>query len=155
MKKLILMVTHGVALVSGVGLGIYLLPILTAPPAPSTMQLDTLATMAGYTGHFRRDLKDSDALHWGEGTLLVGTRSISLVGELAPGPNYKLYLSPQFVDTEAEFKRLKHTMVQVGDVRTFKNFIVPVPDGIEPARYTTAIVWCEAFQQFITAAQYR
>ena len=46
-------------------------------------------------------------------------------------------------------------MVEVGPVQTFENFMVNVPDGIDPAGYTTAIVWCEAFGQFITAAEYQ
>ena len=81
--------------------------------------------------------------------------SIALAGELAPGPDYKLYLSPEFVETEADFKQLKPGMVRVADVKTFKNFLVPLPEGVDPARYTTVIVWCETFSQFITAAKYR
>jgi hypothetical protein len=46
-------------------------------------------------------------------------------------------------------------MVRVGDVKTFDNFIVPVPADVDPARYSTVIVWCETFSQFITAARYR
>jgi hypothetical protein len=85
----------------------------------------------------------------------VTARSIALEGELAPGPDYKLYLSPTFVETEADFNRLKPTMVRVGDVKTFKNFLVPLPPGVDPARYTTVVVWCETFGQFISAASYR
>ena len=46
-------------------------------------------------------------------------------------------------------------MVQVGAVQTFENFMVNVPEGIDPAEFSAAIVWCEAFGQFITAAEYR
>lgn len=46
-------------------------------------------------------------------------------------------------------------MVRVGDVRTFDNFVVPVPAAIDVDGYNTVIVWCEAFGQFITAAKYR
>jgi hypothetical protein len=46
-------------------------------------------------------------------------------------------------------------MARVGDVKTFENFIVPVPKGIDPAAYRAVIVWCESFGQFITAAKYR
>ena len=77
------------------------------------------------------------------------------MGELAPGPDYKLYLSPAFVETEAEFKRLKPSMVRVADIKTFKNFVVPVPESVNPARFNTVVIWCESFGQFITAAQYR
>jgi hypothetical protein len=155
MNRLLLVLTHGAALAGGFALGIYLLPILTAPPAPTASEVSTAASGALYTGTFRRDLKDSDPLHWGEGVVSVGPRAISLAGRVAPGPDYKLYLSPEFVETEADFARLKPSMVRVGDVRTFDNFVVPVPDGVDPARYTTVIVWCESFSQFITAAKYR
>jgi hypothetical protein len=155
MKKLLLVASHFIAMAAGFALGIYVLPILTAPEPPSSAELAMLARGATYRGEFRRDLKDSDALHWGEGSVFVGSKAITFTGRLAPGPNYKLYLSPEFVETEADFQRLKPTMVQVGDVRTFENFVVPVAGTLDPSRYTTVIVWCEAFSQFITAARYR
>lgn len=155
MKRLLLIATHLLALGLGFALGIYALPLLIAPQAPSAAELQALMGPTLWTGRFRRDLKDSDALHWGEGTVSIGPRSISLDGRLAPGPDYKLYLSPEFVETEADFRRLKATMQRVGDVKTFDHFIVPVPAGIDPGRYTTVIVWCETFGQFISAARYR
>jgi hypothetical protein len=155
MRKLLLVGSHLIALAIGFALGIYALPILIAPLAPSAAEVAAQAAKATYKGQFRRDLKDSDALHWGEGTVSVSRTSIALAGELAPGPDYKLYLSPEFVETEADFKRLKPSMVRVGDVKTFKNFLVAVPESVDPARYNTVIVWCETFSQFITAAKYR
>jgi hypothetical protein len=155
MKALFLVVSHAIALGVGFALGVYLLPILIAPPAPSASEAAARASGALYTGEFRRDLKDSDLLHWGEGKLSVGRKSIVLAGKLAPGPDYKLYLSPEFVETEADFMRLKPRMVRVGDVRTFENFVVAVPESIDVSSYNTAIVWCETFSQFITAAKYR
>ena len=154
-KALLLLASHVVAIAVGVALGIYLLPILTAPAAPSSAEIAAQAGQAAFTGQFRRDLKDSDLFHWGEGTVSVGRQSIALAGKLAPGPDYKLYLSPEFVETEADFARLKPQMVRVGDVRTFENFVVPVPEPVDVSRYTTVIVWCEAFSQFITSAKYR
>ena len=140
---------------AGFAAGIYVLPILTAPAAPEASLLRSTAERAAYKGQFRRDLKDSDPLHWGEGTVNIGRDAISLQGRIAPGPDYKLYLSPEFVETEADFVRLKPRMVRVGDVKTFDNFIVPVPPTIDPGQFTTVIVWCESFSQFITAAQYK
>jgi hypothetical protein len=153
-KWLVLGVTHCAALGVGFALGIYLLPILTAPAAPSASEVAALG-QGEFKGEFRRDLKDSDFLHWGEGTVSVSRRAIALMGRIAPGPDYKLYLSPEFVETEADFNRLKARMARVGDVKTFENFIVPLPANIDPAAYTTVIVWCESFGQFISAARYR
>ena len=156
MKKIIiLIVSHGIVAFVGFGAGIYVLPILSAPPAPTASDLAALASSSEYSGEFRRDLEDSDALHWGEGTVYVSRRSISLEGNIAPGPAYKLYLSPEFVQTETAFMQAKSAMAQVGDVKTFKNFVVPVPESVDPAAYNTIVIWCESFSQFITAAQYR
>lgn len=153
-KTFLLSATHAAALAVGFALGIYLLPILVAPDAPDTSAVLAATGDARFIGEFRRDLADSDALHWGEGTVRIGRDAIALQGRLAPGPDYRLYLAPQFVETEADFNRLKASMVQVGAVRTFDNFVVPLPPSVEPAAYSAVIVWCEAFDQFITAAGY-
>lgn len=155
MKKPLRVLSHLATGVVGFALGIYLLPILTAPPSPSQGEVTARGKSVRFTGQFVRDLKDSDALHWGEGTISIAVDAVLFEGELAPGPAYKLYLSPQFVETEADFLRLKAQMVRVGDVQTFTNFIVPLPASIDPTQYNTVIIWCEAFSQFITAAQYR
>ena len=154
-RILILIVTHALVGLGGFALGIYLLPILIAPSAPEVSEVQAVSESAMFTGTFRRDLQDSDALHWGEGTVSIGPEVITFEGSLSPGPDYKLYLSPEFVETEADFNRLKSDMVRVGDVRTFENFIVPVPASIDPQQYSAVIVWCETFGQFITAADYR
>ena len=154
-RPLILTATHAVALAAGFVLGIYFLPILTAPESPTASQVELAEAHSSFRGEFVRDLEDSDALHWGEGTLFVGIDEIALEGRLAPGPDYRLYLSPEFVETEADFERLKASMVEVGPVRTFENFVVPVPAAIDPSDYAAAIVWCESVGQFITAARYR
>jgi hypothetical protein len=151
----LLIATHGAVGVAGFAGGIYALPILTAPPAPDAAEVSALASKAMFTGQFRRDLQDSDALHWGEGTLSVGLGSVAFMGRLAPGPDYRLYLSPEFVETEVDFNRLKSDMVYIGDVKTFDNFVVALSPGIDPSRFTTAIVWCESFGQFITSAKYQ
>lgn len=154
-KLITLFISHSVALAIGFAAGIYLLPILTAPPAPSVSEVNQAAESARYKAKFRRALKDSDALHYGEGTVTISADSISFMGTLAPGPNYKLYLSPEFVETESDFLRLKSQMVVVSDIKTFNNFLVKIPETINPSQYTSVIIWCEAFGQFITAAQYQ
>lgn len=151
----LLIATHCAAGFLGFGAGIYVLPILTAPPAPSEEEINTMSSQARYTAQFRRDLEDSDAFHWGEGTVSVSSKAITLMGKLAPGPDYKLYLSPEFVETEADFNRLKHSMVRVGDVKTFENFVVHLPPDIDISDFTSVIVWCESFGQFITSAKYK
>lgn len=154
-KTVLLIVSHVLALAAGFAAGIYVLPILIAPEAPSGAQVASAAAGAQFKGQFRRDLKDSDLLHWGEGEVSVSRAAISLKGRVAPGPDYKLYLSPEFVETEADFLRLKPRMRRVGEVKTFENFIVPLAPDVAPEQFTSVIVWCERFGQFITAAKYR
>ena len=155
MKKIALVASHLAMLAIGFAAGVYVLPILIAPEPPDAAEVKSVAGAAQFTGQFRRDLKGSDILHWGEGTVSVGRKAISLAGRVAPGPDYKLYLAPEFVDTEEAFLRVKAQSLRVGDVKTFENFIVPVPDGTDLTRYNTVVVWCERFSMFISAAKYR
>ena len=155
MRLLALSLSHAACLAAGFALGIYMLPILTAPDNPSSGQVESAAVTSRYTGEFRRSLEDSDALHWGEGRIFVGDDSISLLGRIAPGPDYRLYLTPRFVETEADFLALKQGALEVGAVKTFENFIVPVPDSVDVSAFSAVVIWCESFSQFITAAEYR
>ena len=155
MKTLLLLISHALVAAIGFAAGIYALPILTAPAAPTSSEMAAAVEQAQFTGTFSRDLPGSDLLHWGEGTVSIGREYVSLDGKIAPGPDYRLYLSPTFVQTEAEFAQHQASMVKVGNVRTFENFVVPVPGSIDPAAFNTVIVWCESFDEFITAAQYQ
>ncbi|KDM93473.1 DM13 domain-containing protein [Photobacterium galatheae] len=150
-----LSVTHLSVGVLGFVLGIYLLPILIAPPAPTEAEVIQISSQAQYSATFRKDLKDSDTFHWGEGQVSLTAEFITFMGQLAPGPDYKLYVSPAFVETEADFQRLKNEMALVGDVKTFENFVVEVPQDIDLSGYNTVIVWCETFGEFITSAKYQ
>ncbi len=133
-KAVLLLASHAAVAAAGFAGGICALPILIAPAAPTMEEVKVATNQVKFTGQFKRDLKDSDSLHWGEGTVSIGPAAISLAGPLAPGPDYKLYLSPEFVATEADFKRLKESMAR---------------------KYSAVIVWCETFSEFITAAKYR
>ncbi|SHM32105.1 Electron transfer DM13 [Roseovarius litoreus] len=155
MRKLVLLVSHLAMLGVGFGLGIYLLPILTAPPAPEAAMLQEKALSAQYSAEFTRDLEGSDFLHWGEGTVSLSPTEIVHQGRLAPGPDYRLYLVPQFVETEAQFEAVRSDALDIGQIKSFDGFLIAVPEGVDLDAYTTVLVWCEAFGEFITAAAYR
>lgn len=154
-KTILLLGSHAAALVIGFALGIYLLPILTAPPAPDAAMLRQEASTAQYSGTFTRDLAGSDLLHWGEGTVSLTEARIVHEGRLSPGPDFKLYLLPDFVEDEAGFEALRDRALRVGDVKSFSGFVLDIPEGTDLEAYTTVLVWCEAFSEFITAARYR
>ena len=155
MRLIVLLATHGIALAIGFVLGVYLLPILTAPDSPDQAMLVDRAADATYSAEFTRDLRGSDFLHWGEGSISLSPTEIVHMGALAPGPDYKLYLVPEFVEHEDEFLPLKAQSVVVGDVKTFDGLILSVPSEIDIEAYNTVLIWCEAFEEFITSAKYR
>ncbi|WP_332752125.1 hypothetical protein [Hydrogenophaga sp.] len=79
-RMLMLMASHALVLLVGFAAGIYALPILIAPDGPSAQLVAQAAAGSTFSGEFRRDLKDSDALHWGEGTVTVSPRQITRSG---------------------------------------------------------------------------
>lgn len=156
MKRIILLaITHLGALAIGFAAGVFYLPILTAEAAPDAAVLEQQAAAAEYSTELTRDLRGSDGLHWGEGTISVSETSISHQGALAPGPDYKVYLTKEFVEDEAEFEAMKADAVRIGDVKSFDGFLLDVPEGVDVSEFTTVVVWCETFGEFITAGRYR
>ncbi|MDU8926832.1 DM13 domain-containing protein [Alisedimentitalea sp. MJ-SS2] len=155
MRRAITLTTHFIAIAFGFALGVYFLPILTAPPSPDAATLDAMAQDAVFTAEFSRDLLGSDFLHWGEGTVSLTPTQLVHKGALAPGPDYMAYLVPNYVTHEDEFLPIKDRSLAIGPVKTFKGFALDLPDGVNPEEYNTVLIWCEAFSEFITAAKYR
>ncbi|MDN3644609.1 DM13 domain-containing protein [Pontixanthobacter aestiaquae] len=156
MKRIILLaITHGAAAAIGFAAGIYFLPILTAESAPDAAVLEQQAAQSRYSVELTRDLRGVDALHWGDGTISVSADSIAHQGELAPGPDYMVYLTKEFVEHEDEFEPIKSQAVRIGPVKSFDGFLLNIPEGVDIEEYSTVVVWCESFGEFITAAKYR
>ena len=155
MKLLRFLVTHFMALALGVMLGFYLLPILTEPEGPSVSDVTYSSQQALYKTRFDKEAAGSDLLHWGEGDVSISKTSISLMGSLAPGPDYFLYLTKNLVDSRESFLEIKADSLKVGPIRTFDNFIVPLDESVDLEQYAAFVVWCETFSQFITSASYR
>lgn len=139
-------------LVVGFMLGIYFLPILTAEKGLDEQSLAARQNSAERIGVFTRDLAGSDRFHWGEGQIMVNDSHIWLDGEIAPGPDYRLYLTPSFVENEEAFLAIKDKSVMVSPIKAYKNFSVEIPAGISARSYPAVLIWCEAFGEFITAA---
>ena len=78
-KLLRFLATHAIALAIGFALGVYFLPILTAPPPPDAAKLEEMAASALYKATLTRDLRGGDRLHWGEGTGSVSSARQLLV----------------------------------------------------------------------------
>ena len=139
----------------GLGLGIYLLPILTAPKSVDIDKIIKLEKNALYKTLFVKDLKGSDLFHWGEAKVTVSKNEIIVNGSIAPGPDYKLYLTKEFVEQEEDFLFIKDKSKYIAEVKTFKNFVITIPENIDINDYNTIVIWCESFSEFITAAKYK
>jgi hypothetical protein len=154
-RTIVFLISHGMAMAAGVALGIYLLPILTAPAGPSDAEIAAASSKALFSTRFSRDLPGSDFLHWGEGEVSISMRRISFSGELAPGPDYRLYLTPEVAFDEQTFLTQKSRSAYIGEIKSFDNFILNIPENVNASNFKGVIVWCETFSQFITAAEYR
>ena len=107
MKKILLLLfTHSFVLVVGFGLGVYFLPILTAPKSVEISKINEYENKSLYQTKFVRDLRGSDPLHWGEAKVTISNNKITVNGSIAPGPDYKLYLTSEF--TQHEDNRYKY-----------------------------------------------
>lgn len=136
----------------GFGAGVYTLPILTAQEAPDSSVINKAASEISRKGEFIRDLKGSDFFHWGEGEVFLTPSSLVHKGELAPGPDYKAYLAPSMPVDETSFLAIKDQSVVIGDVKSFKGFILDLPKDLEANHYSAVVIWCESFGEFITSA---
>ena len=157
MKKFILLsVSHSAFLALGFALGVYFLPVLIAPDSPTAEVIEQAAKDARYKTTFEEKRGDSDSFHWAEGEVFVSTKQIIFKGKMAPGPDYQLYLSPKYIETEDEFlAEVKAQSVRVDVIKSFDGFIINVPQGIDIERYNTVVIWCEQFKEYISSAQYR
>jgi len=147
-------------LVIGFGLGVYFLPILTAEKGLSETELAELTSTAQAQtqprqGIFVRDIEGSDRFYWGDGTIYVSDARIWLDGSIAPGPDYRLYLTKGQYTTKDSFLAAKSDALQIAPIKAYKNFSIDVPDGLDISDYDAVIIWCEAFSAFITSASLR
>ena len=148
-----LIVGLGIGGAVGFGLGVYFLPILTAGPGLDQAAVQALATSAERRGRFVRDLPGSDALHWGDGTIMMNANKIWFDGTISPGRDYHLYLAPAFVDDGLGFLAIKAESRRIGAVKTFENFALDLPPANDLDEYDAVVIWREAFKQFFTVAR--
>ena len=154
-RNLILISVFNIVLCLTIGLsfGVYSLPILTVETGLEDAAITARQSTIERRGEFHRNLEGSDSLHWVEETIMVGSNAVWLDGSLSTGPDYRLYFAPIFVETEEIFLAIKSLSVEVGSVKTFTNFTLQLPDGVNVDEFPAVVIWCEAFSQFITVAE--
>ncbi len=155
LKALLIIIMTLAIFAAGFIAGVYSLPILTEQPAPDIAILKQHQGRSQFSATFKPGLKGSDRFHYGDGMVYLTNDAISMQGTLSPGPDYQLYLSRNFIDNEDDFLAQKGTMQRIAGVRSFNGFKLVVPQGIDVSDYNTVVIWCESFEEFITAAQYQ
>jgi len=140
---------------AGFAAGLYSLPVIQAARMESPVVAGFTGEEAGRIGSFRDDLPGNDFLHWGRGEVLVTDSVVAFTDvELAPGPDYRLYLVPQVVQDEEEFLAVKGRSAEIAPVKTFSGSAqYAIPAGINPDEFQAVLIWCEAFGEFITLAE--
>lgn len=96
----------------------------------------------------------SDPIHYGKGrvTIYEGLLHLEPDFEVGPGPKFHVYLVPE-KDVVPTTEVAKTMYVDLGRLRAFKgsqNY--PIPAGVDPARYGSAVIWCEQFGVLISPA---
>jgi hypothetical protein len=96
----------------------------------------------------------NDPVHYGKGTVTVYNDTVRLESdfEVGPGPKFHVYLVPKTgIKASSDVKGTK--FVDLGRLRAFKgaqNFRVPA--GVDPRKFGSVVIWCEAFGVLISPA---
>ena len=121
-----------------------------APTAPPTPTASPFAATTVSTGEFT----GTDDFHFGQGTASVvevepGRFHLRLDDfSVRNGPDLFVYLSPDpagYTDDSLELGKLKATDGSFG---------YDLPDGIDPARFRSALIWCKQFSHLFAVAPF-
>ena len=153
--KLALLISHLTFFGIGFAVGIYVLPILTQEKSLTADEIRSVKDASQYSGKFDKNQKGSNAAHWAEGNLYVTDKEIAFEGTIAPGPDYKIYLTKKLANDKASFLEIKDESLYIGDLKSFRNFKKSLPNDVNLEEYTAVQIWCERFGQFISSASFR
>jgi len=121
-----------------------------APTAPPTSTASPFAATTVSTGEFT----GTDDFHFGQGTASVvevepGRFHLRLEDfSVRNGPDLFVYLSPDpagYTDDSLELGKLKATDGSFG---------YDLPDGFDPARFRSALIWCKQFSHLFAVATF-
>lgn len=137
----------------GVAVGFLAFPYVFAPP-PATEALSSAERAAVVARGTFIHADPSDPVHHGRGGVSVSPGFVFLEEdfEVGPGPAFHVYLAPKArVRSSAD---VAGTMfVDLGRLRAFAGSQkYPVPQGVDPARYPSVVIWCAEFDVLISPA---
>lgn len=113
-------------------------------------------------GVFNPNAEDSDFLHRGRGGVSIvrfmGKNRLVFAEDfhVTNGPDYRIYLlNARNVETEARFRQLKDNAFQLAPLKQFKGYqVFEIPAEFNIHQAQSALIWCEAFGQFISNADF-
>ena len=139
--------------VGGFAAGIFVFPYWFPPPPVNEVVADEAGRQVVARGDFIH-ANPSDPVHYGSGGVTVYDDLLHLEPdfEVGPGPKYHVYLVPQAGITPDT--PVPDTMfVDLGRLKAFagsQNYAIP--EGVNPGRYPSVVVWCEQFDVLISPA---
>ena len=154
MRRLIIGLFVGGALGSAAGFAVGILVFPYIFPAPPAMDAPVATGERVIARGVFIHASPSDPIHYGKGKVTVRARVLRLEQdfEVGPGPKFHVYLVPK--GTIRKSADVKNTMyVDLGRLRAFKgaqNF--RIPNGIDLSKYSSVVIWCEAFVVLISPA---
>lgn len=137
----------------GVALGFFLFPFVFPPPIATEQLSEADRSALVASGEFIH-ADPSDPIHYGSGKVSLYERAVFLEAdfEVGPGPKYHVYLVPKTGIRSSEDME-SQMFVDLGRLRAFKGSQrYEIPQGVDLARYTSVIIWCEAFSVLISPA---
>ncbi len=161
MRKFVITFVVGAVLgiAGGFAAGIFAYPylflndIVASEQVPGTAGESTSGRSVAASGTFIH-ANPSDPIHYGKGKVTVYADLVHLEAdfEVGPGPKYHVYLVPETNITP--MTNVERTMfVDLGRLKAFRgsqNY--PVPAGVDLAKYSSVVIWCEQFGVLISPA---
>ncbi len=138
---------------TGTAAGFFVFPYVFPPPVANEALAPTDPARPVAIGSFIH-ANTYDPLHWGRGRVSVYQTAVFLEAdfEVAPGPNYFVYLVPKpDVRSSADVKGAK--ILNLGQLRSFKGSQrYAIPPGTDLGHYASVVIWCEHFGTLISPA---
>ena len=136
----------------GVAVGFFAFPYVFPPP-PAAEELRSVETVPVARGSFIH-ANPSDPIHYGQGDVTVFADTVFLHDDfkVGPGPKYHVYLVPK-ASIRASGDLAGEMFVDLGRLRAFEgsqNYAIPA--GLDLARYSSVVIWCEQFSVLISPA---
>lgn len=137
---------------AGFALGIFFYPFIFLADVIGTEHVDKRTAGKAVARASFLHANPRDPVHYGKGRATVYERLVHLEGdfEVGPGPKYHVYLVP-LAQVTPSTDVPKTMYVDLGRLKAFRgsqNY--PLPEGVDPLRFGSLVVWCEHFGVLIS-----